>query len=80
MSNPFLNWLLHGDQPEGGKPVPTRREQLLEAREHVLRQISILQNPIGYRGRPDNASLIAELSVTLSEIEANLEDMGPADD
>lgn len=80
MSNPFLHWLLHGDHPEGQNAIPTRRQQLLEARTQVLNQIWILQNPIGYPGRPDNASLIADLTITLDEIEANLEDMGPADD
>jgi len=58
----------------------TRREQLIEARATVRRQIEILRNPA--RGRdftPLSARLVADLKATLKEIEACLADLGPSD-
>ena len=39
----FLEWGVHGDRPEGPPPAPTCREELIEAREKVRRQIEILE-------------------------------------
>ncbi len=54
------------------KPAQTRREQLIEARDTLRRQIEILGSPVGCYGKPDNVSLIAELNEELGEIEDEL--------
>jgi hypothetical protein len=68
-------WGRKTDPPE--KPI---REQLIEARESLRRQIEILQAgpaSIGKGGEfIDNTDMIAELSGTLREIEQALADGG----
>ena len=55
----------------------TWREELIEARERIKRQIEILQTPIrSYDYYPEG---IAKLRVTLAEIESCLAEMGPDD-
>ena len=64
------------------KPEKSIRQQLLEARADIQRQIEILSNPIvTYRGGgpPQNDMLIADLTVTLREIEGSLADLGSND-
>jgi hypothetical protein len=57
------------------------REQLIEARDAVRRQIEVLQagpSSVGKGGGfIDNRPMIAQLSATLAEIEQNLVDLGP---
>lgn len=58
------------------RSTPNLRQQLVEARNDVLRQIEILQAGPASLGRGgefiDNTSLIANLSNTLHEIEDGL--------
>ncbi|MGH7023184.1 MAG: hypothetical protein ACREEB_06285 [Caulobacteraceae bacterium] len=58
----------------------SRREELIEARETVRRQIEILRNPA--RGRdftPLSRQLVADLRATLRELETCLADLGPGE-
>jgi hypothetical protein len=56
------------------------REQLLEARANIQRQIDILRTGqvVDYREGPPQA-LIADLMATLREIDDNLADLGQSD-
>ena len=72
-------WWRKKDRPE--KPL---REQLIEARDNVRRQIEVLRaGPssvgTGVGDFTDNASLIADLSNTLRELESDLANLGPSD-
>ena len=52
----------------------TTRAELIEAREHIKRQIEVLENPIRF---PDNyPEGVAKLRATLTEIESCLTEMG----
>ena len=58
------------------------REQLLEARRNLSRQLEILESPATVAGRglpPDNRALIAELQQQLREIEEAIAKLGSAD-
>ena len=62
------------------RPAPTRRQQLIEARDRVRRQIEILRNPS--RGRdftPLSRELIANLKGVLSGLEQTLRELGAGD-
>lgn len=62
------------------RPAPTRRQQLIEARDRVRRQIEILRNPS--RGRdftPLSRELIANLKGVLAGLEQTLHELGPGD-
>jgi hypothetical protein len=59
----------------------TRHQQLIKARDTVLRQIELLRNPTRRRDyTPLSDQLIAELTVTLGELNDNLADLEPEDD
>ncbi len=70
----FLNWIVHGDRPEGPLPAPTRRDELIQASEKLQRQIEILEaGPVkGGDWTPQFPRLIEELKGTLDEIESEL--------
>jgi len=60
------------------------REQLIEARADVRRQIEVLEAGPGSIGTGvgdfiDNSDLLADLKTTLGEIEAELAKSGPGD-
>jgi hypothetical protein len=61
------------------RPEKSDREQLLEARADILRQIEILQAgpSFNYRGggNPQFEPVIADLTATLKEIDENLADL-----
>jgi hypothetical protein len=64
------------------KPEKSAREQLLEARADIERQIEILQAgpSFNYRGgNPQFESVILDLTATLKEIENSLADLGEND-
>jgi hypothetical protein len=67
-------WRTTPSQPE--RPL---REQLLEARDKVRRQIEICEHPSGLRSAPDYRNEIAELEVELSQIEDALANLGATD-
>ncbi len=56
----------------------TRRQQLIEARDKVQRQIEILQAGPAYI-LPFDPSLLPELTKVLGEINENLAALGPND-
>jgi hypothetical protein len=61
-------------------PTKSLREQLLEQRAEITRQIEILQaGPLvnARGGGPDFESVIAELTVALEDIEKRLDELGP---
>lgn len=64
------------------KSEKTLRQQLLEARANVLRQIEILQaGPLAVKGGgPDFNSVLAALTATLKEIDDSLAGLGEDDD
>ena len=70
----FLDWVVHGDRPEGPPPAPTRRDELIEAKEKVRRQIEILEDgPVrGGDWTPQVPQLSDDLKETLGELEAEL--------
>ena len=60
------------------KPEKSIREQLLEARDRLRRQLEILPpRPSMGRGSPDDREVIQHLKNTLGEIEQALADLGP---
>jgi hypothetical protein len=65
------------------RPEPPLREQLIEARDNLRRQIEVLQagpSSVGKGGEfIDNSALIDELSNTLREIEDGLANLRPAE-
>jgi hypothetical protein len=64
------------------KPEKSLRQELLEARGSVLRQIEILQSgPLvkAWGGGPDFDPAIAGLTTTLKEIEDRLAELGEED-
>ena len=62
---------------------PSLRQQLLDAREKIQRQIDILRAGPASLGKGggfiDNSGLIAELGETLREIDESLANLGPDD-
>jgi hypothetical protein len=59
------------------------REQLIEARRNLSRQLEILQAPAtvsGKAGPPDNRGLIGDLQRQLREINEALANLGTRDD
>ena len=58
------------------KPAKTRREELIDAREKLSRQIELLNINPGYNSgnMTQIPELIAELQIILVEIEAELND------
>ena len=77
MLGALLKWIVHGDAPE--QREPTRRERLVEARDQLQRQISILEiGPVNYRDQtPENARMLAELRHALEELEGEIADLDP---
>ncbi|HEX3915738.1 MAG TPA: hypothetical protein VHW60_00250 [Caulobacteraceae bacterium] len=51
---------------------PPIREQLMEARDRVRREIEILRSPSSIGGGADNRSVLADLEKELRELEAAL--------
>jgi len=54
---------------ESDKPI---REQLVEARDKIRRELEILMSPSSIGGGADNRDVIAQLQAELREIEAEL--------
>jgi hypothetical protein len=59
-------------------PKKTLREELIEARDTIRRQIEICQSPSALRSAPDYRAAIAELEAELSQIEDAIRDLGAA--
>ena len=73
----LLKWIVHGNAKEPREP--TQRERLVETRDRLQRQISILETgPVNYRDQtPENARMMAELRHALDALEAEIADLGP---
>jgi hypothetical protein len=61
------------------KPEKSLRDQLLEARDNIRRQIEICERPSGMRSPPDYRNEIAELEAELTQIEEALANLGSTD-
>ena len=61
------------------EPETPLREQLLEARDKVRRQIEICRSPSAMRSAPDYRNEIAALEAELAQIEETLADLDSTD-
>jgi hypothetical protein len=59
--------------PDKDEPL---REQLMEARDRIRRELEILRSPSSIGGGADSRSVIAALQSELAEIEAALANRG----
>lgn len=68
---PGRRYTHHMSNPE--RPL---REQLIEARDKVRRELEIFQAPSSIGGSPDNRSVIADLQTELGQIQEALANLG----